>query len=130
MNSTSIPVNDPKHPRWLVDLEEWETIPFTEIPQETFLLEGYGVVSYTWGYIVDKGNPAPNPPRGLLWDVPGIKGWTLPEIRDIMRKSDENRMSLHLVGLDVCSPTRPRNETIEPGTSRSPRPGNREADVS
>ncbi|KAJ5547920.1 hypothetical protein N7513_005154 [Penicillium frequentans] len=86
MNSPSIPVNDPKHPRWLVDLEEWESKPFTEVPQETLSLEGYGVVSYTWGYIVDKGNPAPNPPRGLLWDVPGIKGWTLPGIRNIMRK--------------------------------------------
>ncbi|KAJ5525837.1 hypothetical protein N7494_012487 [Penicillium frequentans] len=86
MNSPSIPVNDPKHPRWLVDLEEWETTPFAEVPRETLSLEGYGVVSYTWGYIVDKGNPAPDPPRGLLWDVPGIKGWTLPEIRNIMRK--------------------------------------------
>ncbi|KAJ5651178.1 uncharacterized protein N7484_004901 [Penicillium longicatenatum] len=86
MTSTSIPVNDPQNPRWLVDLEKWESIPYTEVPQEALSYPGYGVVSYTWGYIVDKGHPAPNPPKGLLWDVPGIKGWKLPEIRDIMRK--------------------------------------------
>lgn len=77
MNSTSIPVNDPKHPRWLVDLEEWETIPFTEIPQETFLLEGYGVVSYAWGYIVDYSKSAPGftlgRPRDQRMDPPRDK---------------------------------------------------------
>ncbi|OJJ82272.1 uncharacterized protein ASPGLDRAFT_585760 [Aspergillus glaucus CBS 516.65] len=85
MNTTTIPPNDPESPRWLLDLEKWEILPYTEVPQETLDAEGYGVVSYTWGYIQDSGNSAPDPPRGLLWDVPGVTEWSLSEAKEAMK---------------------------------------------
>lgn len=85
MNTTTIPPNDPESPRWLLDLEKWEILPYTEVPQETLDVEGYGVVSYTWGYIQDSGNSAPDPPRGLLWDVPGVTEWSLSKAKEAMK---------------------------------------------
>jgi hypothetical protein len=83
MNITILPPNDPKSPRWLLDLEEWKIFPFTEIPQEKLDIEGYGIVSYTWGYI-QGDKPASDPPRGLLWDVPGVKPWPLSTAKRVM----------------------------------------------
>ncbi|RAH67893.1 uncharacterized protein BO66DRAFT_430210 [Aspergillus aculeatinus CBS 121060] len=83
-NRTSVPPNDPQSPRWLLDLQQWRIVPYTDIPQRILDGEGYGVVSYTWGYIVDGGKPASDPPQGLLWDVPAVKGWTLAKARQVM----------------------------------------------
>lgn len=83
-NKTSVPPNDPQSPRWLLDLQQWRIVPYTDIPQRILDGEGYGVVSYTWGYIVDDGKPASDPPQGLLWDVPAVKGWTLAKARRVM----------------------------------------------
>lgn len=46
--------------------------------------EGYGIVSYTWGYIAFLDHPQENTPEGLLWDVPTTKTFTLEEARTIM----------------------------------------------
>ncbi|PYH46487.1 uncharacterized protein BP01DRAFT_293944, partial [Aspergillus saccharolyticus JOP 1030-1] len=82
----AIPPNDPHTPRWLLDLEEWRIHPYTSIPAATLEAHGYGVVSYTWGYIVaTPGQPAPNPPAGLLWDVPTVSAWPLSRAREVMQ---------------------------------------------
>ncbi|RAH76253.1 hypothetical protein BO86DRAFT_373248, partial [Aspergillus japonicus CBS 114.51] len=83
--TTIVPPNDPQSPRWLLDLQEWRTVPYTDIQQEILDGEGYGIVSYTWGYIADDGKPASDPPQGLLWDVPAVQGWTLAEARQVMQ---------------------------------------------
>lgn len=82
----AIPPNDPKAPRWLLDLQEWKIVPYTEVPADILSHEGYGIVSYTWGYILDKANPASDPPGGLLWDVPGVTKWPLSKAREVMRR--------------------------------------------
>jgi hypothetical protein len=85
MGTTIIPPNDPKSPRWLLDLEEWKIFPFTQILQEKLDTEGYGIVSYTWGYI-QEDRPASDPPRGLFWDVPAVKRWSLSTAKRVMEK--------------------------------------------
>lgn len=84
MSTTAIPDNDGVNPRWLLDLQEWRILPYTEVPKDILATQGYGIVSYTWGYIIDAGHPAPDPPAGLLWDVPGVKKWPLSKARKVM----------------------------------------------
>jgi len=84
MGTISIPPNYPKAPRWLLDLEKWEILPYAEVPHEILDREGYAVVSYIWGYIADCKNLASDPPQGLLWDVPGTKKWHLSKAREAM----------------------------------------------
>jgi hypothetical protein len=79
-----IPPNDPTAPRWLLDLHEWKVMPYTTVSTEILDAEGYGIVSYTWGYIADYVNLATNTPEGLQWDVPGTKKWTLSKAREVM----------------------------------------------
>ncbi|KAJ5760309.1 hypothetical protein N7520_007465 [Penicillium odoratum] len=83
MGSANIPPNDPKAPRWLLDLKEWKTFPFSEIPRDILDIQGYGIVSYTWGYIKET-KPASDPPDGLLWDNSGVKLWDLSTARRVM----------------------------------------------
>jgi hypothetical protein len=85
MESTDIPPNDPRSPRWLLDLEKREIQPYAKIPREILDSQGYGVVSYTWGYIADFDNVAKDTPRGLLLDVPTTKKWPLAKAREIMK---------------------------------------------
>ncbi|KAI9042480.1 uncharacterized protein KD926_005561 [Aspergillus affinis] len=83
-DTIQVPPNDPQNPRWLLDLEEWKVKPFTEVPRGTLEREGYGIVSYTWGYIADYENLPTDIPDGISWDVPGTRRWPLSEARRIM----------------------------------------------
>lgn len=80
----SIPPNDPQRPRWLLDLEKWEIQPYDQVPREVLDTEGYGIVSYTWGYIVDPEKRASDIPRGIFWDIPATTKWPLSKAREVM----------------------------------------------
>ncbi|KAI6765988.1 hypothetical protein HG530_007058 [Fusarium avenaceum] len=82
----AIPENHPKHPRWLLNLHEWKTVPYTDVPKDVLDGEGYGIVSYTWGNMIDKAKTAEDPPKGLLWNVPAVKKWPLSKAREVMNK--------------------------------------------
>ncbi|KAA8565029.1 hypothetical protein EYC84_010794 [Monilinia fructicola] len=73
-----IPPNDPKNPRWLLDIQNWKLERYIDVAN-TLEPEGYGIVSYTWGYIADLSRPQPDDelPAGLLWDVPTTTGFDL-----------------------------------------------------
>jgi hypothetical protein len=85
MESITIPHNDPKAPRWLLDLQEWRIQPYTEVPKEILEDEGYGIVSYTWGYIAQWDKPATDVPKGVVWTVPTTSKWTLARAREVMQ---------------------------------------------
>lgn len=87
MSHIEVPENDPKAPRWLLDLEKWKIKPYTKVPRDILEREGYGVVSYTWGYIANWKSPVPasEKPEGVIWTVPTTSKWTLSEAREIMR---------------------------------------------
>ncbi|TGO92040.1 hypothetical protein BPOR_0012g00390 [Botrytis porri] len=51
-----IPRNDPRTPRWLLDLHNWRLERYIDIAR-TIATEGYGIFSYTWGYIADLDKP-------------------------------------------------------------------------
>ncbi|MCJ1465051.1 hypothetical protein MMC07_003667 [Pseudocyphellaria aurata] len=78
-----IPPNDPEHPRWLLDTQDWRIRRYMDIVDDVSQ-EGYGIVSYTWGYIAYLDFPQKNTPEGLLWDVPTTETFTLQEARAIM----------------------------------------------
>ncbi|KAF5874991.1 putative heterokaryon incompatibility protein het-6-like protein [Botrytis fragariae] len=82
-----IPPNDPKTPRWLLDLHDWKLKRYVDIAS-TIETEGYGIVSYTWGYIADLKKPQPDDklPGGLLWDVPTTSAFSLDPAREVMAK--------------------------------------------
>ncbi|TGO35827.1 hypothetical protein BHYA_0145g00290 [Botrytis hyacinthi] len=82
-----IPPNDPKTPRWLLDLHDWKLERYIDVAR-TVETEGYGIVSYTWGYIADLEKPQPDDklPGGLLWDVPATSGFSLRRAREVMSK--------------------------------------------
>ncbi|KAB8271100.1 hypothetical protein BDV30DRAFT_250262 [Aspergillus minisclerotigenes] len=86
MASINVPPNDPKAPRWLLDLQEWRIQPYTEISREILDREGYGVVSYTWGYIAQWDKPASGTPEGVVWTVPTTSKWPLSRARQVMEK--------------------------------------------
>ncbi|KAJ5683366.1 hypothetical protein N7462_006531 [Penicillium macrosclerotiorum] len=86
MQPINIPPNDPKAPRWLLDLQEWRIQPYTEVPKEILEGEGYGIVSYTWGYIAQWDKPALDVPKGIVWTVPTTSKWSLARAREVMRK--------------------------------------------
>jgi hypothetical protein len=86
MASIQIPPNDKTAPRWLLDLHEWRIQPYTEISKEILDSEGYGVVSYTWGYIAQWDKPATDLPEGVVWKVPTTSKWPLSKARDMMQK--------------------------------------------
>lgn len=85
-----IPPNDPNNPRWLLDLQDWKLERYIDIAEviEVKDSEGYGIVSYTWGYIASITKPQPDDelPQGLLWDVPTTTGFTLQRAREVMAK--------------------------------------------
>jgi len=82
----AIPANDLTTPRWLLDLHEWKVQPYTDVSREILDTEGYGIVSYTWGYIADYENLATDTPQGIQWDVPGTQRWPLSNARNVMNK--------------------------------------------
>ncbi|KAK6810946.1 hypothetical protein RU639_013259 [Aspergillus parasiticus] len=86
MTSIHVPPNDPKAPRWLLDLQQWRIQPYTEVPREILDREGYGVVSYTWGYIAQWDKPASDTPEGVVWTVPTTTKWPLSRARQVMEK--------------------------------------------
>ncbi|ESZ91673.1 hypothetical protein SBOR_7930 [Sclerotinia borealis F-4128] len=81
----NIPPNDPKNPRWLLDLHNWKFERYIDIAS-TVETEGYGIVSYTWGYIADFSRPQPDHelPIGLPWDVPTTTGFDLDRAKEVM----------------------------------------------
>jgi hypothetical protein len=86
MGNINIPANDPTAPRWLLDLQEWRIQPYTEVPRDILDREGYGVVSYTWGYIAQWDKPASDIPEGVVWTVPTTLKWSLLRARKVMQK--------------------------------------------
>jgi hypothetical protein len=86
MASIQIPPNDESAPRWLLDLHEWRIQPYTEISKEILDSEGYGVVSYTWGYIAQWDKPETDLPKGVVWKVPTTSKWPLSKAREMMQK--------------------------------------------
>lgn len=86
MGGLNIPPNDPAAPRWLLDLQAWRILPYTEVPQRVLDDEGYGVVSYTWGYIAQWDKPALDVPDGVVWTVPTTSRWPLSTARKIMHQ--------------------------------------------
>lgn len=81
-----IPPNDPKNPRWLLDIQNWKLERYIDVAN-TLEPEGYGIVSYTWGYIADLSRPQPDDelPAGLLWDVPTTTGFDLDGAKQVMK---------------------------------------------
>lgn len=81
-----IPPNDPNNPRWLLDLQNWRLERYIDVAS-TLEPEGYGIVSYTWGYIADLSRPQPDNelPEGLLWDVPTTTGFNLDGAKEVMK---------------------------------------------
>ncbi|KAJ6164441.1 hypothetical protein N7470_003113 [Penicillium chermesinum] len=105
MGAIKIPKNDKKSPRWLLDLEEWRIQPYTEVSKDILASEGYGVVSYTWGFIANWKKPVPPSelPDGVIWNVPTTSRWTLAEAREVMKtiglldaKGEEIGKQLHI----------------------------------
>ncbi|KAM0135054.1 hypothetical protein ACHAP3_005144 [Botrytis cinerea] len=82
-----IPPNDPLTPRWLLDIRDWKLVRYIDIAS-TIKTEGYGIVSYTWGYIADLKKPQPDNklPSGLLWDVPTTTGFSLDRAKEVVAK--------------------------------------------
>jgi hypothetical protein len=85
--SQNIPPNNPKHPRWLLDLKEWRIKDFRDIQDEVRQI-GYGIVSYTWGMWADWGKSPENPPDGLMWKVPYITVLDLKDARRVMESME------------------------------------------
>ncbi|KAB8290656.1 hypothetical protein EYC80_008297 [Monilinia laxa] len=81
-----IPPNDPNNPRWLLDLQGWRLERYIDVAN-TLEPEGYGIVSYTWGYIADLSRPQPDDelPAGLLWDIPTTTGFDLDGAKQVMK---------------------------------------------
>ncbi|RAL64060.1 hypothetical protein DID88_003248 [Monilinia fructigena] len=81
-----IPTNDPNYPRWLLDLQNWRLERYIDVAN-ALEPEGYGIVSYTWGYIADLSRPQPDDelPAGLLWDVPTTTGFDLDGAKQVMK---------------------------------------------
>ncbi|KAJ5319835.1 hypothetical protein PENANT_c026G00225 [Penicillium antarcticum] len=67
-----IPPNNPNHPRWLLDLENWAIRDYREIEDEV-LQNGYGIISYTWGRWASWNQVPPDVPAGLQWPVPLVE---------------------------------------------------------
>lgn len=86
MEDIAVPNNNPKAPRWLLDLHEWRIQPYSEVPKEILEGEGYGIVSYTWGYIAQWDKPATDKPKGVVWNVPTTSKWTLARAKEVMQK--------------------------------------------
>lgn len=86
MGGLNIPPNNPTAPRWLLDLQDWRIVPYTEIPRSILDDEGYGVVSYTWGYIAQWDKPASDVPKGVVWTVPTTSEWSLTAARNVMQR--------------------------------------------
>lgn len=86
MTTIKVPDSIPTAPRWLLDLQEWRIQPFTEVPEKILNSEGYGVVSYTWGYIAQWDKPELDVPEGVVWKVPTTSKWPLSKAREVMRK--------------------------------------------
>ncbi|KAF5657159.1 heterokaryon incompatibility protein [Fusarium heterosporum] len=86
MDTFVIPPNNPRTPRWLLDLKKWEIQPFDQIPRDILESEGYGIVSYTWGYIANFDELATGLPRNVPWDLPTTTKWPLSKAREVMEK--------------------------------------------
>ncbi|KAM0192360.1 hypothetical protein ACHAPI_008307 [Fusarium lateritium] len=84
MDTFIIPPNNPQTPRWLLDLEKWEIQPYDQVPRNVLDNEGYGIVSYTWGYIANSDELATDLPRNVPWDVPTTRKWPLSKAREVM----------------------------------------------
>ncbi|KAE8406699.1 hypothetical protein BDV37DRAFT_269732 [Aspergillus pseudonomiae] len=67
-------------------INEWRIQRYTEVPREILDHEGYGVVSYTWGYIAQWEKPASDTPEGVVWTVPTTSKWPLARARQVMEK--------------------------------------------
>ncbi|KAI6776502.1 hypothetical protein HG530_000447 [Fusarium avenaceum] len=84
MDNFIIPPNNPQAPRWLLDLEKWEIQPYEQVPRDVLDNEGYGIVSYTWGYIANSDELATDIPRNVPWDLPTTFKWPLSKAREVM----------------------------------------------
>jgi hypothetical protein len=84
---SQIPANDPLKPRWLLDIQEWKIVLYTDVASQVEPPNGeYGIVSYTWGYISNLEAPATGTPADILWDVPTTTVWTLETAKGAMEK--------------------------------------------
>ncbi|KAJ5358682.1 uncharacterized protein N7496_011095 [Penicillium cataractarum] len=89
--SPFIPPPDPKHPRWLLDLLNWQVVPYKEVASQV-QNNGYGIISYTWGMWADFDTPVKNPPTyrvegkttDLPWQIPTVAGLDLAHARKIL----------------------------------------------
>ncbi|KAH6952927.1 hypothetical protein DER45DRAFT_597662 [Fusarium avenaceum] len=55
-----------------------------KIPRDVLDEEGYGIVSYTWGYIANSDELATDIPRNVPWDLPTTFKWLLSKAREVM----------------------------------------------
>lgn len=85
-----IPPNDPNHPRWLLDLKNWQLREYRSLPKGT----RYGVISYTWGLYWDGVRLEDEAvlPRGIPWRTPRLRdgSFTLQHARDAVEKTGED----------------------------------------
>lgn len=94
-----IPPNDPSHPRWLLDLDEWVIRDYKEIEHEV-VRDGYGIISYTWGRWASWEQVPPDVPKGLQWPVPLVKDLPLGLAKEVV-----SAMGLRYVWWDwMCVP--------------------------
>ncbi|GFF21975.1 uncharacterized transporter ESBP6 [Aspergillus udagawae] len=79
----NIPPNNPSHPRWLLDLEQWAIRDYREI-EDDVLRNGYGIISYTWGRWASWNQAPPDVPEGLQWPVPLVEVLPLDLARSVV----------------------------------------------
>jgi hypothetical protein len=102
-----IPKNDPLHPRWLLDTDKWAILEYQNIKADV-LKNGYGIISYTWGrWATWDGQPPPDLPSGLQWQVPVVKELSLSLAQKVV-----SSMNIRYVWWDwMCVPQRPLKGT-------------------
>lgn len=84
--NTAIPKNNPNHPRWLLDKEEWRICQYTDIENEVHR-NGYGIISYTWGRWAKWDQEPKDLPRDLQWKLPVIQGSTSGDFFTVARNA-------------------------------------------
>jgi hypothetical protein len=111
-----IPDQDPNHPRWLLDLENWTVFPCEDV-KDLIEREGYGIVSYTWGKWADFDVPVENAPEyhangeitELPWKIPTVEGLRLSHVCKVLQKCLRTRF----IWWDwMCVPQGQRNKVI------------------
>lgn len=102
----NIPPNDPSHPRWLLDIEEWVVRDYRDI-EHIVLQHGYGIISYTWGRWAVEGQKPRHPPKGIQWELPFLEVLPLDHARNVI-----SRMGMRFVWWDWMCVPQGKKETL------------------